>query len=274
MAKLTDYTEVTRFDENDILIKDGIGGTKIITVANAARELAGLVSAANHRNVYGGRNLDSTVTTAQRAAIQNGTFDDLYIGDYWTIGSVKWVIADMDYFYNSGDTTFTKHHLVIVPTSDLYNHVMNDTSTTEGGYVGSKMYAEGLDEAKTKISAAFGDLVLTHRDCLTNAVTNGYPSAIAWYDSTVELMNEVMVHGCYHCAPMNTGSTKVDKYTTAQHQLALFQVNPRLVNNRTNFWLRDTVSSTEFAYAAAGGGTQRSAAVNSRGVRPYFCIGV
>ena len=163
MPKITDYSAATRFDGGDVIIKDGTGGTKKMTAANAAVEFAGLVSAINHRNVYRGKNLGSSVTAVQKAAIQNGTFDDLFIGDYWVIGGVTWVIADMDYFLRCGNTDFTKHHLVIVPAASLYEDKMNATDTTDGGYMGSVMYKTGLNNAKAKFNAAFGDMLLTHR---------------------------------------------------------------------------------------------------------------
>jgi hypothetical protein len=274
MGLITNLPEETRFDSNGIFITDGTSGTKKITAKNAALDLAGMISAVQHRSIYGGRNLGTVITDAQKAAIQNGTFDNLYVGDYWTLGGKQWVIADMDYFYNCGDTNFAKHHLVIVPSATLYNHVMNDTNTTEGGYVGSKMYTEGLDQAKELIAQAFGDLVLTHRDYFTNAVTDGHPSAGAWFDSTVELMNEVMVYGCYHYASMNKGPVEVNKTTTAKQQLAMFQLNPRLLNNLTYSWLRDVVSSTDFAYVDGIGFAGSGGAGYSIGVRPYCVIGV
>ena len=275
MAKLTEYAEITRFDSNGIFITDGSSGTKKISVQNAARDLAGMVSAVQHRAVYGGRNLGSTVTAAQWAAISDGSFDGLFVGDYWTINGVQWVIADMNYFYNCGDTAFTKNHLVIVPAGVLYSHVMNDSHTTTGGYVGSKMYTEGLDEAKTRFAAAFGsEHILSHRDYLVNAVTDGYPSARAWYDSTVELMNEVMVYGARHWSSMNKGTTNVNNYTTGKQQLALFQLNPRMVNIRSWYWLRDVVSSTYFAGVNGIGYAGYYDAGASAGVRPYAVIGV
>lgn len=275
MAKLTDYSAITRFDPDGILITDGTSGTKKIPVQDAAIDLAGMISAVQHRNTYGGRNLGSTITAAQWAAIQAGTFDGLFVGDYWTINGIQWVIADMDYLYNCGDTAFTKHHLVIVPAANLYNHVMNDTNTTEGGYVGSKMYTEGLAEALSKFEAAFGsEHILSHRDYLVNAVTDGYSSAGAWYDSKVELMNEPMVYGCYHYASMNKGSTVVNKYTTGKQQLALFQLNPRMVNIRSWYWLRDVVSPTYFANVHYNGLADYTAASSSVGVRPYAVVGV
>ena len=273
MAKLTEYTESSRFDSDDILIKDGSNGTKKILVTNAAVEFAGLVSAINRRNVYRGKNLGTAVTAAQKAAIQAGTFDDLFIGDYWVINGVNWVIADMDYWYNCGDTAFTNHHLVIVPSTSLYNAIMNEETTTEGGYVGSLMYTENLNDAKTTISTVFGDMLLTHREYLVNAVTDGHPSAVAWFDSTVELMNEIMVYGSYIRTPASDGVTIVTRTTINKQQLSLFRLNPRAINNRASIWLRDVVSSSDFADVSNSGNAGDNGASSSHGVRPAFAIG-
>ena len=150
---------------------------------------------------------------------------------------------------------------------------MNDTNTTEGGYVGSKMYKEGLEQAKTTIKAAFGDMLLTHRDYLTNAVTNGKPSAGGWFDSQVELMNEIMVYGCHVYTPGGDGATVPYNYTTGRQQFAAAMLNPSIVNLRYWYWLRDVVSSALFAIVATAGGASYANASNSGGVRPYFLIG-
>ena len=273
MAKLTEYSAVTRFDSGDILIKDGTAGTRKISAANAAVEFAGLVSVENHRNTYRGKNLGSSVSAAQKTAIQNGTFDDLYVGDYWTINGVVYRIADMDYWYNCGDTSFTKHHLVMVPDNALYNAQMNETNITTGGYVGSKMYTENLNQAKTTISAAFGDMLLTHRELLVNAVSDGHPSAGAWLNSNVELMNEIMVYGCHVYAPMSNGVTIPYNYTIDKQQLALFSLNPKMVNRRYTYWLRDVVSSAYFANVSYSGVATYYGASTSFGVRPVFPVG-
>jgi hypothetical protein len=273
MAKITEYPSTTRFDSGDVLLKDGTKGTKTITAANAAVEFAGLVSAMNHRNTYRGKNLGTSVTSAQKTAIQNGTFDDLFIGDYWVINGKNWRIADIDYFYNCGDTALTKHHLVIVPDGSLYVAQMNETNTTEGGYVGSKMYTENLKDAKTAFTNAFGDMILTHKEYLTNAVTDGKPSAAGWFDSTVELMNEIMVYGTTIFTPTSDGSTIPTLYTVNKQQLALFQMDITKINQRATFWLRDVVSSLSFAAVSYYGVARSDGASYSLGVRPYAPIG-
>ena len=272
MAKLTTYQADTRFASGDILIKDGTNGTRKIAASDAAVEFAGLVSAVNHRNIYRGKSLGTSVTAAQKAAIAGGTFDDLFIGDYWTIGGIKYRIADMDYWLNCGDTSTTKHHLVMITDKALYSAVMNDTDTTAGGYVGSKMYTTNLAQAKTTISTAFGDMLLTHREYLTNAVTAGAPSGGAWFDSTVELMNETMVYGNHFFAAANNGVTIPTRHTINNSQLSIFRLNPTMIKDRETIWLRDVVSAANFAHMHTYGYTYYYGASYSGGVRPDFAI--
>ena len=246
-------------------------------VTSIKDELSGLNgnNAGAHNSIYRGKNLGNAVTDAQWQAISSGTFIDLYIGDYWTIGGVNWRIAAFDYYYNTGDTAFTKHHAVIVPDTSLYTHVMNDTNITTGAYVGSKMYTEGLEQAKTTISNAFGSShVLSHRIHLSNATSNGKASSGAWMDSTVDLMCEHMVYGSGIFSPVSDGSTVPSNYRVEKSQLPLFAHNPRMIVIRSAWWLRDVITSAFFAVVYGHGGAGYSYASSARGVRPAFCIGI
>ena len=229
-------------------------------------------NAGAHNSIFRGKNLGTAVTAAQYAAIAAGTFDDLFIGDYWVIGGVTYRIAAFDYYLRCGDTDLTTHHVVIVPDSNLYNHAMNDTNTTEGGYVGSKMYTTGLAQAKTTIKAAFPNHVLKHRVYLTNAVSNSKPSAGAWCDSEVELMNEQMVYGGAIFMPGCDGTTVPTNYRVEKSQLPLFTHRPDLISNRLTFWLRDVVSAARFARVHGDGDANYSGASAPVGVRPAFSI--
>lgn len=226
-----------------------------------------------HRNVFGGRNLGTSVTEAQKAAIRDGSFKGLFVGDYWVIDGVNWRIADMDYFYNTGGNSFAKHHLVIVPDKNLYNAKMNDSNITDGGYVDSVMHKTNLAKAKNQITAAFPDLVLTHKEYFTNAVSDGHPSGSSLYDSTVELMSEIMVYGTSIFAPGNNGTNFSGLYTIGKQQLSLFALDPKMSNTNENYWLRDIVSATHFAALPGNGNAGYDGASYMRGVRPYFCIG-
>ena len=281
--KVTDLSAVTTIaDANLIPVHDGTGLKKITfanlkakTIEQTEGKIAPLLfnNAGAHNAIYRGKNLGTSVTTAQYNAIKAGTFDDLYIGDYWVINGVTWRIAAFDYYLRCGDTDLTTHHAVIVPDSSLYNHVMNDTNTTDGGYVGSKMYKEGLESAKTTIKAAFSGHVLSHRIYLTNAVTNGKPSASAWCDSEVDLMCEEMVYGGGIFRPTSDGSTVPANYRVEKSQLPLFAHRPDLISNRITYWLRDVVTAADFAdVSGSGGHASSNYASYSLGVRPAFCI--
>lgn len=249
-------------------------GANVVTRAKMAIDAFTLAdNAGAHNAVYRGKNLGSAVTAAQWAAIQAGTFDDMYIGDYWTIGGVTYRIAAFDYYLRAGDTDMTTHHVTLVPDATMYSHVMNDSDVTTGGYVGSKMYTEGLAQAKTTINNAFGSShILSQRKLLVNAVTNGKPSGGSSYDSTVELMTEQNVYGGKIFGAGNDGSTVPALYTVDKSQFPLFAHDPSMISNRQWFWLRDVVSATDFARVANSGNAGSNNAAYGGGVRPAFSI--
>lgn len=273
MAKLTEYAAATSFDTNDIIIKDGTNGTKKMLVQNAASAFAGLISTNEHKNTYRGKNLGSSVSNAQKESIREGTFDDMFVGDYWNINDKKYYIADINYWYNSGDNEngLKTPHLVMIPEGVLYQEKMNDTATTAGGYVGSSMYTTGLNQAKTTIRAAFGDLILSHRDYFVNAVADGHPSNAAWFDSEIDLMNEIMIFGHRNGV---SGSYYSVIGSMDNRQLAIFRLATKHFSSRRHIWLRDIADSTQFIYLNYDGIVKQLRANASCGVRPVFAIGV
>ena len=227
-------------------------------------------NAATHNMIYRGKNLGSSLTAEQAAAIKAGTFKDIYLGDYWQIGGVDYLVAGFDYWYQCGDTACTTHHVVIIPRNHLYTYHMNASNTTEGGYVGSDMYKNGLTQAKATFNSAFGSThILNHREHLTNAVSNGRPSGGTWYDSTVELPNENMMYGSHIFAPASDGTNIPNNYTISKSQLPLFRLAPWLSFTRSYWcWLRDVVSAAYFANAGNHGYCPYDTASNEAGVRP------
>lgn len=230
-----------------------------------------------HNSIYRGKYLGSEVTAEQYAAIEAGTFDDMYIGDYWTIDGVNYRIAHLNYWFDSGDIACQECHVLIVPDTNLYTAKMNDSNITTGAYVGSAMYTTNLAQAKTTINNAFGaSHILNHREYLANTMSATadptYESAGSWYDSTVELMNERMVYGAdvFHNVEVN-GAIPYS-YTIDKSQLALFALDPSRICNRANWWLRDAVSARCFARFGRNGNVDYDDAVNTHGVRPVFGI--
>lgn len=262
-------------------------------IANAAlqadvQHLPGVTStydnAGAHNSIFRGASLGSSITSTQAANISSGKFTDLYIGDYWTINSVNWRIAAFDYWYRCGNTSLTTHHAVIVPDSVLYSAPMNSSNTTTGAYAGSAMYTcesctvssttyTGLADAITAIQSAFGDYVLTHEVYLANAVTNGYPSAQAWYtDRVCDLMTEQMVYGSAVMQQMSYGGTLAANRRVGKSQLPLFALAPQYINIRAAWWLQDIGHASAFLFISSLGLATANTAASVQGVRPYFLI--
>lgn len=229
-----------------------------------------------HRVIFRGKNLGSVLTDEQKQEIQNGTFKDLWLGDYWTINGVNWRIADFDYWWNTGNPAFLKHHLVIMPDSCLGDaKQMNPTSTTEGGYVGSVMYTTNMNDAKAMCTAAFGSNILSHKEYLVNAVSNGKPSGGSWLDSTIELPNECMIYGHFHFVSGSDGVAIPSLFTVSMNQLTLFAVAPRFAIVRLNYWLRDVVSANDFSVMGDFGASSYAVSASAnRKIRPVFAVGV
>lgn len=274
-VNLSELTQINELVSGNKLLVGTTDGNKAIAAEDALFAMLDSFAPVELRRVlFRGKNLGTALTAVQKAAIKDGSFKGMFLGDYWSIGGRIWRIVDMDYWYNCGDTAFTSHHLVIMPDEALYNAKMNTTNVTTGGYVGSEMYKNNLANAKTIVNAAFQGSVLTHREYLCNAVANGRPSGGAWFDSSVELPNESMMYGHPHFSPTSDGSTVPAIYTISKTQLALYMVCPRFIVNRSyNQWLRDVVSSAYFADVLIFGNTNCTNASNSYGVRPVFPVG-
>lgn len=234
-------------------------------------EVLNYTGAGLKNSIWRGKSLGSELTAEQSAAIRDGSFKDLWLGDYWTIGGVIYRIMDFDYWYQSGDTACTTHHVVVVPDTVLYNAQMNTTNVTTGGYTGSAMRTANLNQAKTTIKNAFGSShILSHRELLSNAVSNGSSSGWAWFDADIELMNEHMVYGA---RAWGGGAHIGFDVGNAKSQLSGFRVRGDLEHTRSSwYWLRDVYSAAGFCgvrdYGYAGAGS----ASGSGGVRPAFPI--
>lgn len=239
-------------------------------------------NAGTHNSLYRGKDITSLFYDGTLSKqIAAGTFDDIFIGDY-IIGKVsgrKYLVADLNYRLHTGDTECTKNHVLMIPERIMGTAQMNSSNVTTGAYVGSKMYTGYLTPFKTVINNDFGSgHILSHRQYLKNAVTNGYESAGEWKDSTIELMNELMVYGSNIFHNIQHGTNVPQSPTIDKSQLSLFRLRHDLIVARNDagdrylYWLRDVVSSANFAYVGNNGLASNRLASDSGGVRPAFLI--
>ena len=216
--------------------------------------------------------LGTTITDAQNTAIKNRTYDDLFIGDYWTINGVNWRIVAIDYYYNVGDTNFVKGNIIVMPDTVLYNAQMNTADTTAGAYYGSLMRTQNLNNARTIAQNAFGSHLANHRIVLANSVDSSGPNSWNWYDSDgVELPSEVQIYG----TRVWGSALKGYDVGTQKQQFPLLALAPQFVNIRQNYWLQDVSSlsvSSGFARVNSDGGAGSAIASLSLGVRPSVTL--
>ena len=242
-----------------------------------------------HNAMWGGRDITAAFNNGTVSAnIANGTFRDIFPGDYITKSvtisgtayTVNWVVADCDYWINKGDTAMTAHHVVIVPQASIFNARMNSTNTTEGGYAGSEMYKNIIPACATGIVNAFGNNhILTFMDGITTIVdaalisgNNPYwTGATVWWGTLASaqcnLMCEAMVYD-----GVRTASSASDNIM-ATRQMSACRLSEKAINyNRQWWWLRDVASSAFFAGVGDHGDAEALYASNVGGVRPFALL--
>ena len=260
MANISHFTQTV----------NGVSTTYDIHDANAVH--LGANSIPFHNSYPRCKYLGTSITDAQNTAIKNRTYEDLFIGDYWTISGVNWRIVAIDYYYNVGDTNFDKGNIIVMPDTVLYSAQMNETGTTAGAYHGSLMRTQNLNNARTIAQNAFGSHLANHRIMLANAVDTSGPSNWSWYDSDgVELPNEVQIYG----TRVWGSALKGFDVATQKQQFPLMALAPQYVNIRQTYWLQNVSSisaSSSFAYVNLSGLADCNAASASFGVRPSVTL--
>jgi hypothetical protein len=282
IKKITELVKGIPVNEDVIPFVDSANGeTKKVIIDDLLKAIVPK-NAGAHNGIYRGKDItDLFYNGTLSQQIATGTFDDVFIGDY-IIGKVskrKYLVADINYRLNMGDAECKTPHILMIPERIMGTAKMNDTNITTGAYVGSKMYTEYLTPFKAVIQNDFEiSHIVQHKNLLANAVTNGYESAGGWFDSTIELMNEIMVYGGNIFHNIQNGANLPYNYTIDKQQLSLFKLRPDLTVARNDagerywYWLRDVVSASDFAYVTNYGSAANYGASNAGGVRPAFLI--
>ena len=203
-------------------------GTKHVTTYNVDLPQAIENGAKVHRNIFRGKKLGTSISIDQYAAIEDGTFTDMFIGDYWEITepasvspenprTVKFYIADFDPFlgkgsqYNKASNT-SKHHIMLIPSRSIPKDPLTlikpqDCSITvggteKGGYYNS-IFRQNMSTVNTYLYGMFGeDHILKHEECIQDtkyASTYSFDYADAknciYANCTAELLSQNNVFG-------------------------------------------------------------------------------
>jgi hypothetical protein len=252
----------------------------------------------NHNNIFRGDDLFARGYDINDicAMIADGSFSDIYIGDYFTLSgdianvpcfveqtsddgtkslvestqtvtyNTKFRIAGLDTYLNTGDTAFTAHHAVIVPDENIGTNRMNGTNTNNGGYTGSFLFTSVLPVYNAHFDAKLNNHLLLHSEYLTNGVSGNSANSCVWVTVKINLPSEPEIYG---------STIFGGKYDNGLNyrQFPIFRLNPKYICNRNWFWCKSTAWNTSFAGVTSTGNANASGASSMGGVRPCFCIG-
>lgn len=201
-----------------------------------------------HNAVYRGQYLGTEITDEQLARIKDGTFKDLYLGDYWTFGNNSWRIAAFDYYYKAygqngvGSETFTidEHHVILIPSNSLGEYRMN-ANASEIYYGNSEMYTKTLPNLFKNLPAPLNtNLALTLPLYEFNVIekTSGKLPLGGYLAPKLALMNQYQICGSKIVNRDTNG--KYLRYETADIQM-FPMFNYESIRNFMigGLWLRD-----------------------------------
>lgn len=270
-----------------MLLTGGDEGTRKVEFGDVATSLVDNLNVINHRNIYRGKNLGTAITDEQLANIRNGSFDDLYVGDYWVDPNKEdcyWEIADIDLFYkvktreiNQKGSVF-QHHLVIVPRYPLLKFQAN-TPETNGGYVNSYLNGAALLQAEKFVYGFFEEEnVLSHDLYLSNAGIE-WETGMVFEEVKLAIMNFLSVFGWNYTLGGHQESKAVDN-----SQFALFRLKPEsicyLVPDAENtdarnsrYWLRNIFGEFCYLKVYSNNTVDTENEAKLEGIRPYFLVG-
>lgn len=252
--------------------------------------LTGKDTAGFHNSIYRGKYLGDGLTSNQLAYISQGTFNDMYIGDYWTINSINYRIAHFDYYRRTYNTIYP-HHITIVPDSIIGSVVkFNNSATSTSGYYNSNLRSVLDSTTLPVIKAAFGEEnILAHYMHLPYQVQNvGATYDSKFYNVSIHVMNEINVFGCRINGDSHNTSTNAQNFpvlATLDHtQYALFKLDHSRITADgpsggaaySDYWLRDLAfyyqNIFRFCRVDAQGYVGYTAADLTSGIRPAFEI--
>lgn len=292
--KITEYPTAQFFDADDVLIKDGTNGTKQIKASDLVYALFDSIPEM-HKEIFRGKSLGSTFTAAQQQALSDGSFHDLWLGDYWESGDIKYRIVDFDYYYDkfrssSDGRNVLTHHVVVMPDTGLSSENINFTSSTNTwNYVNSPMRTgAAMSSARSKVNSFFGsEKIMTFYESYTSSIRfKGVADDSLYTDRPAVQALTIEIPEVWHLAWGSEGMVCRGGSRDATGAFSLFRKIPRFISldenknivtrtpshytstqDMVNFLVvsaSSTISETRLGTSAATG--------QYHTIRPYFCL--
>lgn len=303
MTKISDLPENEKIPSDSYFIIDGkTSGTNKISAKDMPYILFDEIPEM-HSNIYGGRNLGTTVTSTQMTAIRSGKFNGLYVGDYWIFNGRIWRIVDFDYFYGFRTRTHgsnDQHHVVVMPDVPLGTaRFHNDNRTWQTGFANSEIGKIMLDSAQPTAASypyidwwnkLYQDTNQYYIPFTSVAESGLYSDSNVYSELTADRYRCILpsVHMLFSNEITAIGHVNRNTWTNADtyaiSPFALYRMNPRFltINAITTgsdysgtYWLSNAVGNDcALCMSYTGKDTRKPSSVDANvGVRPVVCIG-
>lgn len=290
--KITEYPAVTELDDDSVFILDGTSGTKKIAKSDLSFALFDNIPSM-HSQLIRGKNLGTVYTSEQQEAVHNGTFHDLWIGDYWTEGGVKYYIVDINYFKTMPDATDNddikpdandkSNHLVIMASWGAGNIKWHSQPEQNVPFSNSTIYKTDLvNYTNNSIPNTFKNYLVGKSHTVSSSMQNDRVTAVSTVVASCMLPTVSQIVGIYNpLASLNpAGNYVADVATTrGDKQFAAFQNSVFASNSfrvEPGFWTRDCDGPWGIAIQASNGSgmyfgpnTKDTAKV----LLPFFIVG-
>lgn len=255
-------------------------------------------NAGYHNSIYRGKDVTDKLDNGSLiASIKNGTFDDLFIGDYFikptVVGSrsanVKYRLAGFN-LYRDLSVSPRYNFAVVVPDEGLGSAKMNSTATTVGGYLNSEMHKTTLSTILTNVQNAIGTdnitqfdsspYVSSSIDATKTPMWGGIDRTGASSTGIVNKTDQDTLHGIGLLSEVNVfgssffSSSPLDVSGFGSVYLPLFKFAPGSVRgtNDSEYWLSGVADSKRFCLDF-NGTPMIEDANESNNIRPYILIG-
>lgn len=259
---------------SDIVNRVGTGDAPYATSINLSPAAD---SVTMRRNTFRGKLLGDSITTAQVAAIRNGSFDDFYIGDYWILGGNTWRVVDINYYTQVGQNYQITNHLVVMPDTGLLSSYINSSDSTLGGWRYSYMRNNNWGTIWNYIHPALGqNNVVAFFSSMSDGVdvNTGTVTSTRIEGGRHELPTEIQIFG-HRILQSFSDNLWYSKTTNEYTQFSLFRMNRNFIRttNGVGYLLRDVVGSDAYAGVDGTGAPILRVASHYADVRPVVLIG-
>lgn len=148
-----------------------------------------------HNKVLREQNLGN-LTDEHYKSISNGTFDDLYLGDYFTINNHEYIIGGFDYLYGAENNSNLGHHALIIDYNRIYGH--GDSGypwSVNNGFTKSETYLKKLPALNNRHEVDFQNHLLEWNEYLTTSTQDGRANGGDWFRVKSSVFNIKMLGG-------------------------------------------------------------------------------